>query len=278
MLRSLIDSKTGLIGVLILIGVVLMALFGSFLTPHDPVKQDILNKLQPPAWSGGTVEHLFGTDQLGRDILSRIILGSRITLIVAFFGTIVAGIAGVIIGSIAGYYGKWVDAVIMRIVDIQLSFPFILLAIFIAAVLGPGLENIILIAGISGWVRYARLVRGEILAIKEMEYIEAIRSVGGSDMRIIFKHILPNVMSPIIVIATLEMARIILMESALSFLGLGVPIEIPTWGRMLAESRTYMVTAPAMAIIPGVFITLSVLGVNLLGDWLRDYLDPKLNV
>ena len=166
----------------------------------------------------------------------------------------------------------------MRIVDIQLSFPFILLALFIAAVLGRSLANVILIAAISNWVNYARLVRGEILAVKEMEYIEAIRSVGAKDGRIVLFHVIPNVISPVIVQATLGMARIITMEASLSFLGLGVPVEIATWGRMLAEGRDYMLTDPWLAIIPGLAITLTVLGVNLMGDWLRDYLDPKLDV
>ncbi len=279
MLQSLWESKTGLIGALVVVLVIVMAMTATLISPQNPSKQDIRNKLLPPVWSsGGRQQNLLGTDQMGRDVLSRIIYGSRVTILIAFSGTIVAGLVGVILGSISGYYGGWVDALIMRIVDVQLSFPFILLAIFIAAVIGPGLFNIILIAGLSSWVRYARLVRGEILSIKEMEYVEAIRAVGGSDLRIIFKHILPNIISPVIVIATLEMAKIVLMESSLSFLGLGVPLNIPTWGRMLADARVHLVTSPWLAIIPGLFITLTVLGVNLLGDWLRDYLDPKLDI
>lgn len=278
MWRSLKESKTGIAGVVIVLLVVLMALTASFIAPHNPANQNLLSKLMPPVWSGGTAEYLLGTDQLGRDILSRIIYGSRVTILVAFSGSICAGLIGVTMGALAGYYGKWVDAVIMRIVDIQLSFPFVLLALFVAAVLGRSLGNIILIAGISNWVQYARLVRGEILSVKEMEYIEAIRSVGSKNGRIILWHIIPNVISPVIVQATLGMARIITMEASLSFLGLGVPVEIPTWGRMLAEGRDYMLTNPWLAIIPGVAITVTVLGVNLMGDWLRDYLDPKLDV
>ncbi|MDF2937111.1 MAG: oligopeptide transport system permease protein AppC [Paenibacillaceae bacterium] len=279
MWSSLIKSKTGLIGAVIVILVIIMALGAPFFSPYDPAKQDLMNKLHKPVWSdGGTADHILGTDKLGRDVLSRLAYGSRITLLVAFAGTIAAGAVGVVLGAVSGYYGRWIDAVIMRIVDVQLSFPFILLALFIAAVLGAGLGNIILIAGISGWVRYARLIRGEILSVKEMEYIEAVRSMGGSDFRIIFKHILPNVISPVIVVATLEMAKIILMEASLSYLGLGVPLEIPTWGRMLSEARVDMVTSPWLAILPGLLITLTVLGINLLGDWLRDYMDPKLDV
>lgn len=278
MWKSLKDSKTGLIGVVIVLIVVFMAITASFIAPYDPSKQDLMNKLAGPAFAGGSLDHLMGTDQLGRDILSRIIYGSRVTILVAFSGTVCAGILGTLMGALAGYYGKWVDAVIMRIVDIQLSFPFILLALFVAAVLGRSLRNIILIAAISNWVQYARLIRGEILTVREMEYIEAIRSVGGKNGRIILYHILPNVISPMIVQATLGMARIVLMEASLSYLGLGVPLEIPTWGRMLSEGRDYMLTDPWLAVFPGIAITITVLGVNLMGDWLRDYLDPKLNV
>ncbi len=278
MWKSLKDSKTGLIGIVIVFLVVFMALTATVIAPYDPAKQDLMNKLADPVFAGGTMKHILGTDQLGRDILSRIIYGSRITILVAFFGTVCAGILGILMGSLAGYYGKWVDTVIMRIVDIQLSFPFILLALFVAAVLGRSLRNVILVAAISSWVQYARLIRGEILSVREMEYIEAIRSVGGKNGRIILYHILPNVISPMIVQATLGMARIVLMEASLSYLGLGVPLEIPTWGRMLSEGRDYMLTNPWLAIFPGIAITITVLGVNLLGDWLRDYLDPKLNV
>lgn len=277
--KSLKSSKTGMIGLAIVLIVIFCAIFAGQLAPCDPMKQDIMNKLKDPIFAANSTQgHLLGTDQLGRDILSRLLYGARITLLIAFAGTIVGGIVGVIMGCLAGYYGGWVDAVIMRLVDIQLCFPFTLLALFIAAVLGSSLMNVILIAGITSWVRYARLVRGEILSIKETEYVEAIRALGGSDMRIIFCHILPNIISPVIVIATLEMAKIVLMEASLSFLGFGVPITVPTWGRMLSEARINMVTNPWQCILPGICITLTVLGVNLLGDWLRDYLDPKLDV
>lgn len=279
MWASLKKNKTGLLGAAIVLIVLFLALTAALISPHDPTQQDITHKLLNPVWGkNGSWNYIFGTDQLGRDVLSRMIYGSRITLLVAFSGTVAGGIVGVTLGALSGYYGGWVDALIMRIADIQLSFPFILLALFIAAVLGPGLGNIILIAGLCSWVQYARLVRGEILSVREAEYVEAIRSLGGNDFRIIFGHILPNVMSSVIVIATLEMAKIILMEASLSYLGLGVPIEIPTWGRMLSESRVYMTTSSWLSIIPGLMITITVLGVNLLGDWMRDYLDPKLDL
>ena len=279
MLKSLMRSKTGLLGAGILICILFSALFANFLAPQDPYAQDIMHKLMNPVWAPKSDAHyLLGTDQLGRDILSRLIYGSRITLMVAFAGTVAAGVIGIFFGCLSGYYGGWIDAVIMRIADIQLSFPFILLALFIAAVLGPGVDNVILVACLCFWVQYARMVRGEILSIREMGYVEAIRALGGSDFRIIFMHILPNVMNMVVIIGTLEMARIILMEAALSFLGLGVPVDVPTWGRMLAESRVNLVSYPWHAIFPGVLITLTVLGVNLVGDWLRDYLDPNLDV
>ena len=279
MLKSLMRSKTGLLGAGILICILFSALFANFLAPQDPYAQDIMHKLMNPVWAPKSDAHyLLGTDQLGRDILSRLIYGSRITLMVAFAGTVAAGVIGIFFGCLSGYYGGWIDAVIMRIADIQLSFPFILLALFIAAVLGPGVDNVILVACLCFWVQYARMVRGEILSIREMEYVEAIRALGGSDFRIIFMHILPNVMNMVVIIGTLEMARIILMEAALSFLVLGVPVDVPTWGRMLAESRVNLVSYPWHAIFPGVLITLTVLGVNLVGDWLRDYLDPNLDV
>lgn len=279
MLKSLIHSKTGLLGALILVFIVFLALTANLISPHNPFEQDIVHKLLNPVWTAGhDAKYFLGTDQLGRDVLSRLIYGSRVTLMVAFSGTVVAGIVGVFLGCISGYYGGRIDAIVMRIADIQLSFPFILLALFIAAVLGSGLGNVVLIAGLCCWVQYARMVRGEVLSIKEIEYVEAVRALGGSNMRIIFVHILPNIASTIIVIATLQMARIVLMEASLSFLGLGVPIEIPTWGRMLAESRVNIVSYPWHAVFPGVLITLTVLGVNLLGDWMRDYFDPNLDV
>lgn len=279
MWESLRDSKTGLFGAIIVLLVITIAFTAAFISPHDPAKQDIMNKLKGPAWTeDGSPKNLLGTDQLGRDILSRLIYGSRVTLLVGFFGTILGGIFGVTLGTLSGYFGGRLDSLVMRMVDVQMSFPFVLLALFVAVVLGSGLENIIFIAALSAWVRFARLIRGEVLAVKELEYIEAVRSLGGSDFRILVRHIIPNVISPVIVIATFEMARIILIEASLSFLGLGVPAEIPTWGRMLADSRVHLVTRPWMSIFPGFAITITVLGVNLLGDWMRDYLDPKLDI
>jgi peptide/nickel transport system permease protein len=279
MFGSLLKSKTGLIGAVLVLTVIFFAFFADIIAVQDPNKQDLINKYKPPAWlEGGSGDHLLGTDQLGRDEFSRLVHSSRYTLLVAFGGTIVAGIAGVFLGSLSGYYGGIVDIIIMRIAEIQLAFPFLLLALFIAAVLGQGLGNVILIAGLSGWVRYARVVRGEFLAIKEIEYIEAVRALGCRNSRIIFRHMMPNVLSPIIVIGTLEMAKIVLMEASLSYLGVGIPIIIPTWGRMLSDAQVAIFNAPWLSVLPGICILLTVLGVNLFGDWLRDYLDPRLDV
>ena len=273
LLRMCRQNKLAAFSAVLILVVILIAIFAPVLAPYGEAEQDLISRLQGPS-----AAHWFGTDELGRDVFSRILYGSRLSLTIGILPSIISLVVGIFFGLLAGYFGGWVDNLIMRLVDIQLCFPFTLLALFIAAVLGSSLGNVILIAGITSWVRYARLVRGEILGIKEMEYIEAIRAAGGTDARIIFKHILPNIISPVIVIATLEMAKIVLIEASLSFLGYGVPITIPTWGRMLSEARDNILTDPWQCIFPGLCITLTVLGVNLLGDWLRDYLDPKLDV
>lgn len=278
MSKSIRKSASGMFGLIAITLFIFLGIFADVISPYPPDQQDLDNKLLPVSWAeGGTQEHLLGTDQLGRDMVSRLIYGSRVSILIALGGTALAGIIGFIAGSLAGYYGGIVDSVIGRLMDINLAFPFILLGIFVVAILGPGVDKIILIAGITGWVRFARVVRGEILSIKEMEYIEAIRSLGGKDLRIIVKHILPNLVSPLIVIATLDLAKVILMEASLSYLGMGVPPQVPTWGRMLAESNSYLQTDAHLVILPGITISLLVLGVNLFGDWLRDYMDPKLD-
>ena len=266
------QGRTGLILIAVLAAVALLA---PVLAPYDPY--DVA--LRDDKGLAPSAEHLLGTSiTTGQDVFSMLLYGTRVSMCIGIVTGLAIAFLGSILGVAAGYAGIVADTVIMRLVDIQLCFPFTLLALFIAAVLGSSLGNVILIAGITSWVRYARLVRGEILGIKEMEYIEAIRAAGGTDARIIFKHILPNIISPVIVIATLEMAKIVLIEASLSFLGYGVPITIPTWGRMLSEARDNILTDPWQCIFPGLCITLTVLGVNLLGDWLRDYLDPKLDV
>lgn len=276
-LHKLVRDKGAVFGLSMILMVVVCGIFAPLLAPHDPIFQEVENRLLPPiGQEGAKAEYLLGTDHLGRDIVSRLIYGARISLIVSTSAVAFSAVLGTIIGLLSGFYGGKVDHLFMRIADVQLAFPFILLAIAIIAVLGPNLQNIIIVMGITGWVIYARVVRGEVLSLREKEYITAVRALGGSDARIIFKHLLPNVIPPCIVIITLEMARMIIMEAALSFLGLGIQPPTPTWGGMLADGRVYLTTSWWLATFPGLVIMLVVLGINLLGNWLRDILDPRL--
>lgn len=276
--KSLVKSPGGMFGFLFIFIFLFCAIFAPLVSPADPMDQTLRDRFTPPCFSEeGNPQYLLGTDQLGRDMLSRLIYGARVSVFVALAGTAAAMFVGILLGSLAGYYGGWVDSVIGRLMDMQLAFPFMLLAIFVVAVLGSSVGNIVLVAAITGWVRFARVVRGEIMAVKQMEYVEAIVALGGKNSRIIVKHIFPNITSPVIVIATLEVAKVVLMESSLSYLGMGTPISVPTWGRMLSESRDFMQTAPWMAVLPGLMVCLLVLSINLFGDWLRDYLDPKVD-
>jgi len=255
---------------LVIIGLLLAtALFAPFLTPYDPLGIDLRGELVGPGPG-----HPLGQDKLGRDILSQVIYGSRVSLVVALVVVGVSLIIGVALGATAGYFGGVFDAVLMRIVDILLSFPGILLAIALAGILGPSLKNIILALCVLGWVGYARLVRGQVLAEKHREYVVAARALGGSHPRIIFRHILPNCFAPVIVEATFGLAGVILAESSLSFLGLG-PQDVPTWGRLLNEGAQYLLFAPHVATFPGIAIMLTVLGFNFIGDGLRNKWDVK---
>jgi peptide/nickel transport system permease protein len=276
-LRKLLENKGAVFGLIMVLGIILSAAFAPLLSPHDPILQDVEKRLIPPiGQEGADPQYLLGTDHLGRDIVSRLIYGARISIVVSVSAVALSAVLGTLIGLLSGFYGGKVDNIFMRIADVQLAFPFILLAIAIIAVLGPNLQNIIIVMGITGWVIYARVVRAEILSLREKEYVLAVRALGGSNSRIIFKHLLPNVMPPIIVIITLEMARMIIMEAALSFLGLGIQPPTPTWGGMLADGRVYLSTSWWLATFPGLVIMLVVLGINLLGNWLRDILDPRL--
>lgn len=258
---------------MMILGVMIaMALLAPWISPYSPDQQDLALKLLPPLSNG----HILGTDNLGVDILSKLIYGSRVSLFVGLVGTCFGMTVGVILGLVSGYYGGWLDTIIMRLGDVQLAFPFVLLALAIMGVLGPGVNNIIICAMVTGWVKYVRVIRADVLKAKQSEYIMAAQALGLSDLRIL-KQILVNCFSSALVVGTLETGRIILMESSLTFLGLGVPTEIPTWGTMLADGRTYMVSSPWLAVVPGIAITLTVLAVNLFGDWLRNYLDPKSN-
>jgi peptide/nickel transport system permease protein len=271
--------RTAIFGLLVVLGVILAAVLAPVVSPFDPLEQDIGQRLREPGWQDaqGRV-HPLGTDHLGRDILARIIFGSRIALVVGLAAVLISGVLGMVIGLVAGYFGGRVDDLLMRLADIQLAFPFILLAIAVIGVLGPSLRNIIIVIGVSSWVVYARVVRGEVLSIREREYVRAAVALGSRHGRVLLHHVLPNTFTPWLVVATLDMARVIVIESALSFLGLGVQPPTPTWGGMLADGRVYLSTAWWLATFPGLAILVTVLGINLFGDGLRDTLDPRLKV
>jgi len=262
---------------LLLLFLVIPAVFAPWVAPHDPYDGSLSDRLAPPVWQqGGTTEHLLGTDKLGRDMLSRIIYGARVSLTVSLIAIFVGGIIGTAMGLISGYFGGWVDAVIMRLVDISLSLPTILLALVLVAAVGPSFGTVITVLIVLLWARYARLTRGETLAIKELDFIARARVAGASHTRIMFKYIFPNVVNSLVVLATLQVGYVILLESALSFLGAGLPRAEPAWGVMVADGRELIVTAWWVSMFPGIAIMLTVLSLNLLGDWLRDHLDPKL--
>lgn len=276
-IRNLLRRKLSLIGVLIVAAVIICALFAPILAPHSPTYQTLEHKLLPPFWmEGSNSSYLLGTDHLGRDILSRLIYGSRVSLIVGLTAVTISGGIGVVAGLTGGYRGGWLDDIIGRLGDIQLAFPFILLALAVMAVLGTGLSKTIIVLGVTGWVIYARVIRSEVLALRELEFIQASKALGNRDGAIIRKHILPNVVGSLIVLSTLEVPRVIIAESALTFLGLGIQPPIVTWGGMLADSRNYITTHWWVAVFPGLALQMTVLGLNLMGDWLRDTLDPRL--
>ena len=279
-LRRLAARRTALFGMLVVGIVVLTAVAAPLVSPFDPIAQDLGDqRLKPPGWrdAGGRL-HPLGTDHLGRDLLARVIFGARPALMVGFAAVAISGILGLIAGLVSGYFGGRIDDILMRLADIQLAFPFILLAIAVIGVLGPSLTTIIVVIGVSSWVVYARIVRGAVLSLREREFVQAARALGGGDSRVLFRHVLPNVLTPWLVVATLDMARVIVIESALSFLGLGVQPPDPTWGGMLADGRVYITTAWWLATFPGLAILVTVLGINLFGDGLRDTLDPRLKV
>ncbi|WP_273483053.1 nickel transporter permease [Desulforamulus ruminis] len=269
--RRLRKNKLAMVSLVFLVALTLVAVFAPLVAPYDPYLSDL-----PTALEGPSASHLLGNDELGRDIFSRIIYGARVSLKVGLIAVGIALSVGLVLGSLAGYYGGRLDNVIMRFMDIMLAFPSLLLAIALMAILGRGVENAIIAIGIVSIPEYARIVRGSVLSIKENEYVQAARAIGNRDLQIIFKHILPNVIAPIIVRATLGISTAILETSALGFLGLGVAPPIAEWGTMLGSGRGYMNNAPHLVFFPGIAITLTVMAFNLLGDGLRDALDPRL--
>ena len=277
--RRLARRRTSLFGLVVVAAVVVSALAAPVLTPFDPIEQDIGERLKTPLTRDAAGRlHPLGTDHLGRDLLARVIFGARPALLVGFAAVAISGMLGMAAGLVAGYFGGRVDDILMRLADIQLAFPFILLAIAVIGVLGPSLTTIICVIGVSSWVVYARIVRGAALSLREREFVQAAQALGSRDGRILVRHVLPNVFTPWLVVATLDMARVIVIESALSFLGLGVQPPTPTWGGMLADGRVYISTAWWLATFPGLAILVTVLGINLFGDGLRDTLDPRLKV
>jgi peptide/nickel transport system permease protein len=269
-LRQLLRNFAFTFGLILTVTLVVVALAAPLLAPFDPNVQDTSRRLEAPSH-----EHLLGLDDLGRDVLSRILWGARVSLRVGFSVVILASLVGIALGAISGYFGGWMDTIIMRVTDILLAFPGILLAIALVAVLGPSINNVILALAIIGWVGYARLVRGQVLKVREMEYVTAAKALGAKSPRVIVLHVLPNVINPVIVMATLGLAGAILSEAALSFLGLGVQPPTPSWGAMLTAGRRYLGEANHLAIFPGAAIMLAVMGLNFLGDGMIDALDPK---
>ncbi|RLD03390.1 MAG: ABC transporter permease, partial [Chloroflexota bacterium] len=265
-------------GVIVFLIVVFAAIFAPIITSQSPFDQNLRASKLPPAWNeGGDWTHPFGTDSLGKDIFSRVIYGARVSLMVGLFGVLIAGVLGLVVGAIAGYAGGRLDATIMGVVNLVLSLPYLLFVVFIAAVLGRSLLNVILIFGITDAPIFARVTRGEVLRMRESGYVESAISAGARWPRIIFSHIMPNLIGPLITLATFEMSAMIFYEAGLGFLGLSVPPnEYPTWGNMLSAGRKYMTSYPWMASFPGLAIMFTSLGMNLLGDWLRDVLDPRL--
>ncbi|GAB1256368.1 ABC transporter permease [Aurantivibrio plasticivorans] len=258
-------------------GLILVGIFAPWIAPHDPLHGVLLDRLQPPMWQeGGTSDYVLGTDRLGRDILSRLVYGARISLTVCGLAILFAGSIGSILGVLSGYFGGWWDAILMRLVDLAMSFPVILLALLFGVIFGPGFSNVVIVVSLVLWSQYARMARGETLKIKHADYVDLARSAGCSTPYIIARHIAPNIAGPLIVLATLQVGVVIVLEASLSFLGVGVPPPTPAWGSMIAEGRSYIFSASWIAIIPGLAILLTVMSINILGDFLAERLNPTL--
>jgi len=259
------------------VALALMAIAAPWLAPHDPLRQSLRARLAPPTMQASDGKaYVLGTDHLGRDVLSRIIFGARVSLTVGFAAVLVGGIIGAGLGILAGYRGGFADSVVMTVADAQLAFPFILLAIGIIGVLGPSFPTLVMVIGLSGWVGYARVLRSQVLVLRSREFVDAIHALGGSAGRVILRHIVPNVLSSLVVVATLELARSIVLEATLSFLGLGIQPPTPSWGVMVQEGREYLDSAWWISTFPGLILMVTSLAVSRTGDWLRDLLDPTL--
>jgi ABC-type dipeptide/oligopeptide/nickel transport system permease subunit len=278
-LRQLWRLKWGVVAAALMLVIVASAVFAPLIAPHDPLEVDVRHRLAPPVWmDGGTSVHPLGTDQIGRDLLSRVIYGGRVSLLVGVAAVLVSSTIGVLLGLAAGYFGPRIDWIIMTTVNVMLTFPFVLLALAVIAVLGPSLLNMVIVLGVADWPLYARVIRVETLALRERDFVTAGRALGMSHLRLIFRQILPNLVSVIIVIATLQVARVIILESFLSFLGLGVQPPTPAWGNMLGEGRVYMLNSWWIAAFPGLAIFVTTLVINLMGNALRDWLDPHMRI
>jgi peptide/nickel transport system permease protein len=276
MMRSVFGSGIPYLSLAIFALVVIAAIGGEAIAPHDPNGLDLGSAFKPPSWlDGGSIDYLLGTDNLGRDIFSRIVAGARISLEVAIYSIVISGGIGALIGMIAGYFGKSVDAIIMRLVDIQMSIPALALALVIATVLSPSLTTVIVVISITYWTWYARIIRGEILSLKERDYVALARIAGCSTATILARHLLPNIVNTLLVLASLQVGQVIIFEASLSFLGLGIQSPDVSWGLMLADARNYITNAWWAITMPGIAIMLTCLSANLIGDWLRDTLDPR---
>ncbi len=267
----------GTLGSLIVVFACCVAIFASFIAPHNPYEGEITKRLMPPFWiEGGTKDHILGTDQVGRDLLTRIIFGSRVSLVVGFASVLISVTIGVFLGLISGYYGSIVDWIISSIVNIMLTFPFVLLALAVIAVVGPSFQNMLVVLGLTSWPFYTRVVRAEVLKWKELDFVEAARAMGMKSNRILFSQIFPNILNSVLVLSSLQVARFIILEAFLSFLGLGVQPPTPSWGGMLGDARVYMLTSWWLATFPGLAIFVATFGISLMGDGIRDFFDPHL--
>lgn len=276
LVRALRKNVIAQIAIAILVVVVLVGLFAPWIAPFDPNAQDLVIRLRPPMWMHGAVPgHVLGTDALGRDVLSRIIYGTRVSLLVGVSATLLSGVIGTVIGIVSGYYRGFLETVFMRLADIQLAFPTILLALVVVVVVQPSLWVVIVVLGLNGWMSYARVIRSEVLSLRSRDFVTAARAIGDNSRQIMVRHIRPNILAPLATVATLQVASMIVAEASLSYLGLGVPPTIPTWGGLLSEGQLYIVTSWWIAVFSGLAIVLTTLAINVTGDMLRDLADPK---